>query len=84
MSGLMDFPVLRLHTRVARPRRYLHGIELLDEHVLQKHGAFHRVRRWLRGAHPHLGVLTKGLTGEETLVEQDVIRPSMTFRVIDT
>jgi hypothetical protein len=66
-----------------RPTRYTEdGIEILDEHVVHQSGSFCRVRRWLRGVHPHHGVITWGYTGWETLVEKDVIRPMHTFTVL--
>ena len=57
--------------------------ELLHEEILEKHGAFQRVRRYWKGWHPELedAVLTNGWTGKETKQEIDVIRPSKTFRI---
>lgn len=60
------------------------GIEILDEQVVSRNGPFVRIKRWLRGAHPELGTLMWGLTGWETLVEKDVIRPIHTFIVENT
>ena len=57
-------------------------LELLDEHVIHQNGCYKRVKRWFRGSHP-IGVTTKGLTGWETIVEQDVIVPMGKFQVID-
>jgi hypothetical protein len=59
------------------------GIEILDEKIVYQNGPFCRVQRWLRGVHPHLGILIRGYTGWETFVETDVIRPSHTFTVVD-
>lgn len=59
------------------------GVEILDEQVVSQNGPFVRIKRWLRGIHPELGVITWGLTGWETLVEKDVIRPTHTFTVIE-
>ncbi len=59
------------------------GIEILDEHVIHRNNSYCRVRQWLRGVHPELGVIVKGWTGLETLVEKDVIRPMKTFMVVD-
>jgi len=64
-------------------RRYVEGIEILDEQVVSRNGPFMRVKRWLRGVHPELGVIVWGYTGWETLVEKDVIRPSHTFMVVE-
>lgn len=58
-------------------------IEILDEHILHKSGCFERVRRWIRGCHPKLGVLIQGHTGWETVQEYDRIRPMHTFTVIN-
>jgi len=58
------------------------NLELLDEHIVYQHGCYRRVKRWFRGAHP-IGVVIKGLTGLETVVEQDVIVPMGKFQVID-
>lgn len=58
-------------------------IEVLDEQIVYQNGPFRRVKRWLRGVHPSLGVITKGLTGLETLVEKDIIVPTRTFHVIE-
>jgi hypothetical protein len=58
-------------------------LELLDEKIIYQSGCFKRVRRWFRGAHPSIGVIIRGFTGVETLVEQDVIMPMGKFQVID-
>ena len=66
-----------------KERRFLGEIEILDEHVLHQSGCFKRVKRWLRGIHPTLGVLARsGITGEwETVQEVDVIMAMQTFTV---
>lgn len=56
-------------------------VEILDEKVLFRRGCFKRVRRWLKGAHPGLGVIIQGFTGQETVIEQDVIVPMVRFQV---
>jgi len=66
-----------------KERRYLGDIEILDEHVLYQRGCFKRVKRWLRGKHPTLGILHQGYTGWETIQEKDVIMAMETFTVID-
>jgi hypothetical protein len=58
-------------------------LELLNEITLYKKGCYKRVKRWFRGAHPTIGIIIKGFTGVETVVEQDVIIPMVRFRVID-
>ena len=50
-------------------------VEVLDEKILFIKGSYKRVRRWIRGIHPNIGVIIKGLTGWETLIEQDVFIP---------
>lgn len=55
--------------------------EILDEVVIERSGPYHRIKRWLKGTHPHLGVLTFGFTGWETVMEVDVIRPVNKFTV---
>jgi hypothetical protein len=56
------------------------GLEVLGEHVLMVQGCFRRVRRWVRGRHPHLGLLHFGLSGEwETVIETEVICPQVVF-----
>lgn len=57
-------------------------LELLDEQIIHQYGCYKRVKRWFRGAHP-IGVIIKGFTGWETVVEQDVIVPMGKFQVID-
>ena len=64
-------------------RRYVDGIEVLDEQIVYQNGPFVRVKRWLRGVHPKLGTITYGFTGWETLVEKDIIKPSGTFYVYE-
>jgi hypothetical protein len=66
-----------------KEKRYLGDIEILDEHVLYQSGCFKRVKRWLLGKHPKLGVLARsGITGEwETIQETDVIMAMHKFTV---
>ncbi len=66
-----------------KERRFLGDIEILDEHVLYQSGCFKRVKRWLRGKHPTLGILHQGYTGWETIQEIDVISAMQTFTVVD-
>ena len=51
-------------------------IALLAEEVLFEQGNYRRVRRYLAGWHPQLGVLHQGWSGQETIVELDVIAPA--------
>lgn len=58
--------------------------KLLGEEIISQQGSFSRVRRWYSGHHPELGILTtKGLTGNETIVEEDVIKPVVTIEVVE-
>lgn len=50
------------------------GIEVLGEEVIHESGSYKRVRRWLRGWHPKLGVLTWGWAGRETVAELDIVK----------
>src|SRR5262252_6701035 len=82
LTTLVELPPAWVNIRVEKPKRFVDGIELLDERIIAKHGSFVRVKRWLRGAHPHLGVINpKGWTGVETVVEVDVIKALDTFEV---
>ena len=64
-------------------RRYVEGIEVLDEQVVCQNGPFVRIKRWIRGTHPELGTIVQGLTGWETLIEIDVLRPRHTFTIVN-
>lgn len=64
-------------------RVFVDNIEVLDEKIVYQNGPFVRVKRWLKGIHPSLGVIMQGITGWETLVEKDVIRPTGTFYVYE-
>jgi len=55
-------------------------LELLDEKIIFQRGSYKKVQRWYKGSHP-IGVIIKGLTGWETVVEQDVFVPMNTFHV---
>ena len=57
-------------------------LELLNEEVLFSKGDYKRVRRWVKGKHPNIGVIINGFTGWETVVEQDLIISSHRFHVI--
>lgn len=58
------------------------GLEILDEQIISKQGALTTVKRWYKGIHPELGgVIIKGFTGWETVVEGTVIRPVHRFVV---
>ena len=60
-------------------------LEILNEVVLKKSGAFEKVRKYLKGWHSGIpgAVLIWGLTGKETRIENDVIRPTKTFTVYE-
>lgn len=59
-------------------------MKILDEHVLYQQGSFKKVRRWIEGWHPHLGLLTWGITGKETIVEETVIKPQIEYHIENT
>lgn len=65
-------------------RRFVNidNIEILDEHIIYQNGPYKRIKRWIKGVHPQLGVVIKGLTGWETMVEKDVIKPLHKFQVV--
>ena len=50
-------------------------MQILSEIVIRDHGTYRRVRQYLPGHHPQLGLLTSGWSGAETVVERDVIVP---------
>ncbi len=57
-------------------------LEILSEQIISEQGSFKRVKRWVRGRHPHLGSLLWGLSGGwETVIEMDVITPMGFFKV---
>ena len=58
------------------------GVVILSRRVIRKSGCFAQVRFYLRGSHPHRGILTNGFTGPETIEEKDVIIPIKTFQVV--
>ncbi len=58
----------------------------LDSEIIEVHGSFRRVRYWFHGWHPDLchgpdDKLIHGLTGRETVVVRDELRPLRTFTV---
>lgn len=57
-------------------------VEILGEEILSQNGSFRRVRRWVRGVHPELGVIVQGYTGWETMMDVDVIKPMAVVHVI--
>ena len=54
---------------------------VLDTQIIYKSGCFMCVRQWIKGIHPQLGIISKGWTGWETIIEKDVIKPLHTFYV---
>ena len=57
---------------------------ILDEQVLYQSGSFRKVRRYVKGKHPHLGPMLVGWSGGwETIWETEVIRPIGVFRVVE-
>lgn len=60
------------------------NIEILDEQIIYQNGSYRRIKRWIKGVHPELGIIIFGLTGLETFIEKDVIVPKYVFMVNDT
>ncbi len=62
-------------------------LEILSEELLYKQGSFRKVKRWLRGKHPSLGILIPphvGLSGDwETMVELSLVSPTIIVNVDD-
>jgi len=58
-------------------------LEMVGEQILYSSGSFSRVRRWVKGKHPHLGRIIYGLTGWETEIDMDVIKPLRLFSVVE-
>jgi hypothetical protein len=50
-------------------------LPIVGEEILHEHGCFRRIRQYIAGWHPDLGVLHFGWSGQETIVERDVISP---------
>lgn len=57
--------------------------EILNTEIIYQSGSFMRVRRWLKGAWPTRGTLTRGWTGMETIEEVDFIRPVGHYTVME-
>lgn len=58
-------------------------MEILGEVVVSQSGGIKRVRKYLRGVHPDKGIIIKGFTGLETMVEIDIIERLQKFVVFD-
>jgi hypothetical protein len=57
-------------------------LEILGEEILSQNGSFRQVRRWVRGMHPEIGVIVRGYTGWETMIDVSVIKPLLVVYVI--
>lgn len=56
--------------------------EVLSIVTVRISGKIKTVKKWIRGVHPELnGVIVKGYTGWETIMQQDVIIPSWKYFV---
>ena len=84
MLALIENCRTRVNILVENSNCFLDGIEILGEEILYQKGCFVKIRRWLRGDHPKLGILSPGLTGMETIIEQDIIKPIFTCQVLDS
>lgn len=58
-------------------------LEVLDEQILCSRGSFKTIRRWVKGAHPGLGTIIMGLTGWETVIDQEILIPMVKIHVVD-
>lgn len=58
-------------------------MEILDQHILHQQGSFYKVRRWVSGWHPHLGLLTWGITGKETIIETSIVKPHVEYKIVE-
>ena len=59
-------------------------LTILGEQVIHESGTFRRVRRYVQGCHPDLGVMVVGWSGGwETVWELAVLRPSRVYAVED-
>jgi hypothetical protein len=74
---------LRLHCLILNLISLNIGVDILNEQIVHQNGPYKRVKRWIRGIYPKLGIIHKGLTGWETVVEKDVIVPNYTFIVVE-
>jgi hypothetical protein len=58
--------------------------EVVGSQVLIERGGLRCIRYWLHGWHPLIGKIIWGLTGQETIVDQDVIVPLRRISVRET
>lgn len=59
------------------------NIEILDEEIIYENKSFRKLKRWIKGIHPELGIIVRGYTGFETLIEKEVIIPMKKYEVIE-
>ena len=67
----------------AHDNRSVENVDVLDRQVSKKFGSLEHQVIYIRGHHPHLGRLHWGWSGEETIVEKDVIKPVKIFMVYE-
>ena len=58
-------------------------MELVGEVVIHQTNAVKRVRQYYKGAYPDKGIIVKGLSGIETMVETEIIKSLRKFNVFD-
>ena len=58
-------------------------MEIIGREVLYENRSFRRVRDYVSGHHPELGILHNGWSGDETIIERDVITPIVQFDVTE-
>ena len=57
--------------------------EVLSTEIISTSGSLRHVRRYLRGIHPHRGVIHYGYTGWETIEDKFVIVPVKVYTIED-
>jgi hypothetical protein len=64
----------------------LYGCEVLSQRVIYEQGCFRRTRYWLRGHVRPFDIYGRyiwGMTGPETVIDVETIRPAAVFDVSD-
>lgn len=79
------WPEENLPKKVAPEKALGKAPELIGEEVIERHNSYWKVKKYYRGHDPRVpgGVyINNGFTGEETVVEKDVIVPTNTIKAI--
>ena len=56
-------------------------IIILGSQIIYEGQGIRRIKRWIKNAHPNLGIITKGYSGWETLVEIQIVKDLKHFVV---